>query len=262
MTKVMIYVAAHKLVTLPTSEACYHILQVGAANAVIRFGEYTDDSGESISSLNPIYCELTGYFWMLKNSPECDIIGLMHYRRFLGKKRYALNSGRNILTEADIVDLMKVSDFVVPTPTVKRAANSFYDTDEALEGDRSYCLIRRAMADIYPEYLVDLKGVFQAPTMSFGNIIVTSREKFRQYAEWLFIIEDRIIALIRQDGGEVLPRELGYFSEWLLNVWLRHHRRLRVVHRPVHFTQKRNDLNYAAKVVSERMGLLPLLVKA
>ncbi len=263
MTKVIIYIAAHKPFKLPTREPCYHILQVGAANATARFGEYVDDAGDNISALNPIYCELTGYYWMFKNAEDCDYIGLMHYRRFLGKKKYAFDSNDNILSEREIVDLMKDADFLVPTPlTKKNELNSLYTSDKALAQDRSYGLIRRAMTDLCPEYLDDLRHVFQASTMFFGNILVASRSNFQEYVEWLFRLEDRIVALIRQDGGDVLPRELGYFSEWLLNVYLEHHKQFRTVHLPVHFTEKQNDLKYTAKVAAERMGLLPLLASA
>lgn len=260
MSKVTIYIAAHKPVMLPTNEPCYHILQVGAASTSSRFGEYHDNDGDNISSQNQVYCELTGYYWMMRNAPHCDYIGIMHYRRFLGKKKYALNSESNILSEADILNLMRHADFVVPTPIKKKGRlNGLFKSDAELGRDRSYRLVSRSVAVECPEYMSDVDEVFKSKTMFFGNIMIASRRNFMDYAKWLFTLERRIVALIEEDGGQVLPRELGYLSEWLLNIYLIHNKQFRVTYLPVHFTEKRNDLRYSAKIVAERLGVLPLL---
>ena len=64
----------------------YQVIKVGNSldnKTCKEKGYYTDDTGDSISNLNPFYCELTGIYWAWKNmSPKIDIVGFNHYRRY------------------------------------------------------------------------------------------------------------------------------------------------------------------------------------
>ena len=62
-----IYVAMHKKIDLGFKSDLYEPLLVGSYNKkdkdILR-----DDKGENISSKNENYCELTGVYWIWKNS--------------------------------------------------------------------------------------------------------------------------------------------------------------------------------------------------
>ena len=70
-----IYVAMHKKFDLGFKSDLYEPLLVGSYNKkdkeILR-----DDKGENISSKNENYCELTGVYWIWKNSKE-NIVGFI-----------------------------------------------------------------------------------------------------------------------------------------------------------------------------------------
>ena len=72
-----IIIAMHKPYKTP-EESVYLPLHVGAEGKDMIPGLTRDDTGENISSKNPMYCELTGLYWAWKNL-DADAIGLVHY---------------------------------------------------------------------------------------------------------------------------------------------------------------------------------------
>lgn len=78
--------------------------------------------------------------------------------------------------------------------------------------------------------------------MSFGNIMVCSKTLFDSYCKWLFDILFNIEKNIKESGDEVQARELGYYSEWLLNVWVRHEK-LKVKYVPLFLPEEKSLLS-------------------
>ena len=74
-----IFVACHKKCDTP-KDAIYLPLHVGAEGKD-PIGFTPDNTGDNISSQNPIFCELTGLYWCWKNL-QYDYLGLVHYRRY------------------------------------------------------------------------------------------------------------------------------------------------------------------------------------
>lgn len=81
--EIKVIIAAHKQYPMPDKD-CYLPVQVGRALHP-DVGYIPDNTGDNISEKNPYYCELTGLYWAWKNLPA-DVIGLVHYRRYMGKK--------------------------------------------------------------------------------------------------------------------------------------------------------------------------------
>lgn len=76
---VKILVCYHKDSTLISNDV-YTPIHVGKKNSNVNLPFIGDDTGDNISELNGLYCELTGLYWGWKNM-DADYIGLCHYRR-------------------------------------------------------------------------------------------------------------------------------------------------------------------------------------
>ena len=74
------YVASHILTEQP-SVSYFASIQTGSAQKEAWPGFLRDDTGDSISHLNRNFGELTGLYWVWKNTTD-DKVGWCHYRRF------------------------------------------------------------------------------------------------------------------------------------------------------------------------------------
>jgi hypothetical protein len=73
-----------------------------------------DNTGDNISEKNPLYCELTGVYWAWKNL-ECDVTGLVHYRRYFGKKNKT-DFFAGVMGKEEITKLISTYDIIVAKP--------------------------------------------------------------------------------------------------------------------------------------------------
>ena len=81
-----IYVITHKQFKYADElSSGYTPMMVGANFNPNPQNYLTDNTGENISDKNKEYCELTGLYWIWKNSRSKNV-GLAHYRRFFYNK--------------------------------------------------------------------------------------------------------------------------------------------------------------------------------
>ena len=105
-----IYVITHKKFTPIVVDDFYKNLLVGVDNGNKGEKSYLrDNSGDNISKKNSSFCELTGMYWLWKNS-NASIIGIEHYRRYFLKKLFP----RKFLSEKDVSNYLKYYDIILP----------------------------------------------------------------------------------------------------------------------------------------------------
>jgi hypothetical protein len=70
---------------IPISNNIYIPVMAGNNSRPLNENYIGDDTGDSISDKNEYYSELTGLYWVWKNTKQ-DIVGSCHYRRYFIKK--------------------------------------------------------------------------------------------------------------------------------------------------------------------------------
>ncbi|MBO1323820.1 DUF4422 domain-containing protein [Acetobacter sp. TBRC 12305] len=203
-----------------------------------------DDTGDNISAKNREYCELSAIYWMWKNAPPSDWLGVMHYRRLFdfrqtGRKldRYGcipvaeLNDATRAsfgLNAAQVLACLESNpgvDAILPRKWSVRSAG--YATIRAHYGEAPYHhaadleLTRQVIAERHPDYLGAFDRYMADQSGYFTNMFIFRREIFDRYCAWLFSI---LFAVERRHDrsnyGPQARRVFGYLAERLLSVFL------------------------------------------
>ncbi|MDD3239446.1 MAG: DUF4422 domain-containing protein [Lachnospira sp.] len=213
--KTVIYTMTHKKFDEP-ADPMYVPLQVGAA-VHPSLGYLEDNTGDNISKQNCYYSELTGMYWVWKNVHDVDYVGICHYRRYL------LNKNDVMFTASEIEELMQHYDIIT---TKKLELNFSYhygfgenhnieDLDET----------ERVIHELYPAYSADFHRLVNQKHTYFGNICIMRKKDYDAYCKWLFHIFFELRPRLHLSGyDDYHKRVFGFISEFLLYVWVKHHK--------------------------------------
>lgn len=209
---VKVYVVSHseKDIKQIKADDVYTPLFVGR-NGRENFGFLSDDQGDNISSKNPNYCELTGLYWMWKQS-EADIIGLCHYRRYLK------SDNGNLLTKEDILTYLDEYDIILPKK-IELVKKSYQETYKDTYFIEALDITRETIKDLYPEYIDSYDKVLSQSEFSNFNMFISPKELITSYCDWVFTILEE---LEKKIDIEKFQRGYGLISETIFNVWIEH----------------------------------------
>lgn len=218
-------------------------IQVGGG-ATLPGCSFRDSTGRNISERNDQYCEMTAAYWAWQNTSNLDYIGLMHYRRFLDFKQSRLETdewgvanhpsfttdfaNRFGLDDASISKAISGFDLLLPRQWSVHNAG-FRNLHEHYskapyhhEADLNRCLA--LIARTCPDYLKSWQDVMRGDSGWFNNIFIMRADLYHSYCGWVFPLLETLEAEIpMQHYGTQEKRVLGYLSERLLNVWIKHH---------------------------------------
>lgn len=171
-----------------------------------------EESGENIAEKNCYYSELTGCYWVYKNS-DADILGICHYRRYL------LSDSGGFYNENEIQKALCEYDII----TTKVLTLDFPYEYGFSKNHKPYYLseLSKLLEESYPEVFSVYKRLVAGKHTLFGNMLICKRELFNEYHRWLFDILFRLESRITIDEPDSYHRRIfGFISEFLLYVFV------------------------------------------
>ena len=177
-----------------------------------------EHEGKNIDNLNPWFCELTGLYWIWKNSKE-DIVGLEHYRRYFVNRRNQLLSEdeiRTILEANDIICVRATYSYRNPPVTWLQKNDKWYDMQKFL------IFIKAYVGNDYYKICIDhLYGNWHA----LGNMFIAKKEIIDEYCNFMFDLTLAYIAAEKHFCRNLPKRIIGYFTEFLFGAWLTYNKK-------------------------------------
>lgn len=207
-----------------------------------------DCTGENIGYLHPFCAELTAVYWAWKNYDKLgspDYIGLFHYRRMFNflneihekdnwkcaffdfsdatRNRFGWNAEaiEDVYNGQEIIlphreKILDPYDWKTPATLETHYKHSHYPNDF----DVAFSYVKSHL----PEYSDAADRTAQSETGYFCNMFIMSREKFFDYAAWLFSVilplTDALPITSSKYDCDGQKRVLGFLGERLFNIWL------------------------------------------
>lgn len=220
------YVITHKQFNYPLPPHYCPIL-VGADFNSNPADYQPDNTGDNISSKNKSYCELTGLYWIWKNTND-DKIGLSHYRRYFSQ--YTNRKGLDLqvlltgnpkpITTSELNKQLTNNDWIVSQPE-KSVSDSLKQDFANYHHVKDLETTRQVIEEKYPDYLKGFDQVLNSNRASYYNMFYTRRTELNKYCSWLFdILFDVEKRTDISNYDQYQQRLFGFLAERLLNVWI------------------------------------------
>ena len=240
--KSKIFIVTHKALPIINNEL-YKPIQVGCADSIPNI--IRDNTGEEISSKNENFCELTASYWIYKNVEDCQFVGICHYRRFFNFSPSFFNFSPSKKKKIAVKDFKKTQTYKASAEKTDKKISSIlqnhdcimiraYDIKDGLSvsyynshGHRKsdWDTTIEIIKEFYPEYsnsvtrFLDNEGKFH-----IGNMMITTKEKWNNYHEWLFSILFELEKRIEIPTDSIQKRVFGYISERIINLYVYHNK--------------------------------------
>ncbi len=241
---VKIFIMTHKRFQQPEDDI-YIPLHVGRA-ASQDLGYLGDDRGENISALNSYYGELTGLYWIWKHETEADLVGICHYRR------YFLNDSGGFMSQQEYEDMLAGCDVV--TSEFVFSGSSNWDTYASAHNAADMQAVGEAVKKLFPNDYKAFCDVLEGSKCCYGNLMVTTLEKYREYCDWLFTILEEAGKHIDVAGYDSYHKRVyGFLSEVLLYVWI-NARRYRVKEGKIGITSEKAETAEFKQEIEQLIG--------
>lgn len=209
--KTTIGVITHKDYEIP-SYSPYLALLVGN-NAISKKKYIKDNVGDNISSKNQTFCELTGLYWIWKNLPNNDAMGIVHYRRhFKGENK--------IVSEQEISSILNNYDCILPNKRnyfIESTYSQYAHAHHAIDLDTT----RTIIAERHPEFIPAFDKTMKSSKGHRFNMMVMKKPLFDDYCAWLFDILFELEKRLDISAYSAYDRRVfGFVAERILDVYI------------------------------------------
>ena len=220
-----------------------------------------DDTGDSISNLNPWYCELTAQYWIWKNCQDADFVGLCHYRRYLDFKPgllsclrpYIHSAGKYVETHASIKDF-HIEKYDVIIPKLRACPIPLYDHLCQHHIKKDIDILGEIVCELYPEYKNDFDIVFRKGNHYIPcNILVARKNIYDDYSKWLFSILFELGERQTIPMNPYQPRVMGFYSERLMGVYFHHNSHYKIKSLPLLILDNGKNRNVLLVLMREKI---------
>lgn len=179
---------------------------------------YDDDGKDNISKKNGNYCELTGMYWIWKNSQD-PYVGICHYRRFFTKNALSLQK-RYFYKYDELVQMLNKVDCLVADRLYVQDDN-IYNHYARYHFKKDLDILAELIEKEFPDYREAFKEAFSKNYFYPCNMMFCRKELFDEYAKWLFCLMEKYEQLIDISEYSIdQARIFGFLTERLLNVWI------------------------------------------
>jgi len=224
MENVKIMVVTHKLFDDSILPKGYQVIKVGneiTEKEAKHKGYLTDSIEDNIAHQNPWYCELTAHYWAWKNL-DCDICGLVHYRRYFMKNSlFARSFKDDIMPEEKIIRILKKHKLIVPYMRVKPNDTMTLHKGMPKEQDnRDWIILESIISSDYPELMESFNKIVYGTEAWGKNMIITTKDIFDEYSSFLFDVLGKWDKELGRRGISRRSRVDGFYSETLMPIWV------------------------------------------
>lgn len=207
---------------------------------------FRDYVGDNISDKNLMFNEYSGFYWLWKNYPLKDYIGMNHYSRYYT----CLDNLPDInqVFETHSIILNKPVDFKSGMwgNLPKEATSSNRGWYAYWHNEKDFDLLKEIIQDKFPEYMDGWERMENASYCYNSSMFIMKREDFLKYCDFIFTVLDEIRIrrgfwtsddcrkyviehkeeYIHNPNGyydvEMQSRIVGYLAERAMNAYMMH----------------------------------------
>lgn len=241
-----IFIIYYKKGTILPVEQMYEPLFCGTFPEKANLTYLKDDSGINISDKNEFYSELTGIYWVWKNTNH-EFTGICHYRRFFTQHpepwylrlKYFLTHpfktqiGPNpliytnrvlkwsskILTSEQVNSILVEFDAILPVPrrynySVKKHYEKYHNIQDLI-------LVEEILKENYPEMVSCWKQILEGNELYGNNMFVMKHTHYQEFMHWWFEVLFEFESRVRLENYVGYQRRiLGFVAERILTLWV------------------------------------------